>query len=490
MATDTRTIWFVTGSQDLYGQAALDVVGKQSRTVVQGLNDSAELPLPVEFKGVLIDSGSILATIRAANADPSCVGLIAWMHTFSPAKIWIRGLQELRVPLLHLHTQHNDRIPLDTIDMDFMNINQSAHGGREFGHVAARLGVRRKVVVGHWREPRVLHDVAAWIRAAVGHAELDGMKIARFGDSMRNVAVTDGDRVSAESLFGLTVHGYGIGDLVDRMDKVKEADVSALVEQYQAEYVTASDLTSGGSRHAALRHAARQELALRSFLDEGGYTAFCDSFQMLHGLEQLPGLAVQRLMADGYGFAAEGDWKTAALLRAMKVMSVGMDGGTSFMEDYTYDLHGEESRVLGAHMLEICPSIAATKKPSLEIHPLDIGGKDDPVRLVFDVPPGPAINVSLMDMGSHFRLLVNEVIVDAPEQPFPKLPVARALWKPLPDLATAAAAWIYAGGSHHTVFSRALNAGHMEDLAEIFGLEVLFIDRDTTLRRFRQDLRR
>lgn len=490
MNQERQKIWFVTGSQDLYGQAALDVVDRQSRTVVQGLNDSGGLPLPVEFKGVLIDSPSILATIREAAADPACVGLIAWMHTFSPAKIWIRGLRELSVPLLHLHTQHRDRIPVDTIDMDFMNINQTAHGGREFGHVATRLGVRRKVVVGHWSDERVLREVSAWMRAALGRAEFEGMKIARFGDSMRNVAVTDGDRVSAEETLGLTVHGYGIGDLVERMGEASESDVTALVERYQTEYRTAEALGKGGTHHSALLHAARQEIALRSFLDDGGYTAFCDSFQMLHGLEQLPGLAVQRLMADGYGFAAEGDWKTAALLRAMKVMSAGLEGGTSFMEDYTYDFYGEESRVLGAHMLEICPSIATDGKPSLEIHPLDIGGKDDPVRLVFDVPSGPAINVALMDMGSRFRLLVNDVVVETPEKPFPKLPVARALWKPLPDLATAAAAWIYAGGSHHTVFSMALTAEHMEDLAEIFDLEVYFIDKDTTLRRFRQDLRR
>ncbi|MFW6337756.1 MAG: L-arabinose isomerase [Alkalispirochaetaceae bacterium] len=489
MEHNGRTIWFITGSQGLYGPEALKEVESHAKAVVAGLNGAKKLPLPVEHKGVLIDAGKILATIRAANADPGCVGLIAWMHTFSPAKMWIRGLKELNLPLLHLHTQFNKRIPASTIDMDFMNVNQSAHGGREFGHMATRLRIPRKVVVGHWEEEAVQQDIAKWMRAADGRAELSGMRIARFGDSMRDVAVTDGDRVTAEELFGLTVHGYGIGDLVEVMDTISEGELTSLIEEYLDLYEVVPELKPGGERHDSLKHAARQEAALRRFLDEGGYTAFSDSFQMLHGLEQLPGLAVQRLMAQGYGFGAEGDWKAAALLRTMKVMAAGLEGGTSFMEDYTYDFNGADSKVLGAHMLEICPTISAQKKPSLEIHPLGIGGKADPVRLVFDVAPGPAVNATIVDLGHRFRFVVNAVEVEKSAEPFPKLPVARGLWKPLPDLATAAAAWILAGGSHHPIFSAALEPAHLEDLAEMVGIEFLLIDNDTRVREFKKELR-
>jgi L-arabinose isomerase len=484
-----RTVWFVTGSQGLYGPEALKQVESQAKAVITGLNGSGALPLPIEHKGVLIDSEHILKTIRAANADPDCVGIVAWMHTFSPAKMWIRGLKELARPLLHLHTQHNKRIPSSTIDMDFMNVNQSAHGGREFGHICTRLEVPRKVVAGHWEDEQTQESVAHWMRAAKGRAELSGMKVARFGDSMRDVAVTDGDRVEAEQVFGLTVHGYGIGDLVEVMGSVTESQVTALVEEYLDLYEVVPELKPGAERHDSLKHAALQEAALKMFLEDGGYTAFSDSFQMLHGLQQLPGLAVQRLMAQGYGFGAEGDWKAAALTRTMKVMAEGLTGGTSFMEDYTYDFNGTDSKVLGSHMLEICPTISLQKKPSLEIHPLGIGGKADPVRLVFDVAPGPAVNATIVDLGHRFRVIVNAVEVEKSAQPFPKLPVARALWKPLPDLSTAATAWILAGGSHHPIFSAALQPEHLEDLTEMLGVEYLLIDEETKLRQFKRELR-
>lgn len=484
-----QTVWFVTGSQGLYGPEALKQVETQAKAIIAGLNGGGSLPMPVEHRGVLIDAEHILRTIRAANADPECAGIIAWMHTFSPAKMWIRGLKELARPMLHLHTQYNRRIPASTIDMDFMNVNQSAHGGREFGHVVTRLGVPRKVVAGHWEASQTQESIADWMRAALGRAELSGMKIARFGDSMRDVAVTDGDRVEAEQVFGLTVHGYGIGDLVEVMESVKESEITSLLEEYLDQYEVAPELKPGAERHDSLKHAALQEAALRTFLEDGGYTAFSDSFQMLHGLEQLPGLAVQRLMARGYGFGAEGDWKAAALTRTMKVMAEGLSGGTSFMEDYTYDFNGPDSKVLGSHMLEICPTISLQEKPSLEIHPLGIGGKADPVRLVFDVAPGPAINATIVDLGHRFRVVVNAVEVEKPVEPFPKLPVARALWKPLPDLSTAATAWILAGGSHHPIFSLALRPQHMEDLTEMLGVEYLLIDEETKLRQFKQELR-
>lgn len=489
MNKSSRTIWFLTGTQGLYGPAALKQVETQAKAVVAGLNESEAVPLPVEFKEILIDGDKILSTIRAANADPNCIGLIAWMHTFSPAKMWIRGLKELSLPLLHLHTQYNRRIPASTIDMDFMNVNQSAHGGREFGHVVTRLGIQRKVVVGHWQDPLIQEGIADWMRAATGRDELNGLKIARFGDSMRDVAVTDGDRVSAEEVFGLTVHGYGIGDLVEVMDSVPESEIASLIEEYMSLYKVAPELKPGAERHDALKHAALQEAAIKKFLQDGGYNAFSDSFQMLHGLDQLPGLAVQRLMAQGYGFGAEGDWKAAALLRTMKVMGQGLDGGTSFMEDYTYDFNGADSKDLGAHMLEICPTISAQEKPSLEIHPLGIGDKSDPVRLVFDVAPGFAVNATIVDLGDRFRVVVSEVEVEESTESYPNLPVARGLWKPLPDLPTAAAAWIYAGGSHHPIFSHAVRTEHIEDLTEMLDVELVVIDADTRLREFKKELR-
>ena len=411
-----------------------------------------------------------------------------WMHTFSPAKMWIGGLTALRQPFAHLHTQFNRDLPWGEIDMDFMNLNQAAHGDREAGHLHTRLRLNRKVVVGHWNDPEVQARLAAWMRAARAWHDWQGAKFARFGDNMRYVSVTDGDKVAAETKFGFAVNGYGVGDLVRYVNDAGEGQITRLCAEYEATYAVAPALRAGKARHQSLRDGARIELGLRDFLAEGGFKGFTTTFEILHGLKQLPGLAVQRLMADGYGFGAEGDWKTAALLRAMKVMAEGLPGGTSFMEDYTYDLNPDGHLVLGSHMLEVCPTIAR-KKPALEVHPLGIGGKEDPVRLVFNAPAGAALNASLVDLGNRFRLLVNEVeVVEAP-QPLPKLPVARAVWKCAPDFKVACACWIHAGGAHHTGFSYAVKTEHLEDLAEIAGLELVVIDRKTEPRAFRQELR-
>jgi L-arabinose isomerase len=488
MERNTLEVWFVTGSQHLYGPAALAQVAENSRQVVAGLNASSALPLPVVFKPIVTTPESILAVCREANAAPQCAGLICWMHTFSPAKMWIAGLTALDKPMLHLHTQFNRDLPWATIDMDFMNLNQAAHGDREFGYICTRMRKPRKVVVGHWQEPDVHQRLAAWMRAAAGLGEMRNLKVARLGDNMRQVAVTEGDKVEAQMRLGVQVNGYGVGDLVKRIGEVADADVDRVVAEYDAQYAMAQSLRPGGDRRAALRYAARAELGLRAFLDSVGAKAFTDTFEDLYGLDQLPGLAVQRLMADGYGFGAEGDWKTAALVRVVKRMAAGLPGGTSFMEDYTYHLDPAGPKVLGAHMLEVCSTLAADA-PSCEIHPLGIGGKADPVRLVFTAAAGPAINVAMIDLGDRFRMLVNEVETVAPEQPLPKLPVARALWTPRPDLKTAAAAWIYAGGPHHTVFSQAATAEHIEDFAEMAGVECLFIDQHTRLREFKQQLR-
>jgi L-arabinose isomerase len=478
-----REVWFVTGSQHLYGPEALAQVAANSQKIAESLDAEAAIPLKVVFKPVLTTPDEVRALCREANNTPACIGLILWMHTFSPAKMWIAGLSSLAKPFLHLHTQFNRELPWPTIDMDFMNLNQAAHGDREFGFITARLKLRRKVVVGFWQDRETVAEIAAWSRAAVGWDESQNLKVARFGDNMREVAVTEGNKVSAEAQLGYSVNGYGVGDLVARMDQVTDAEVDRLVLEYREAYWIAKE----HDRPDALRVAAKIELGLRAFLEEGGFDAFTDTFQDLHGLGQLPGIATQRLMADGYGFGGEGDWKTAALVRTMKAMAIGMAGGTSFMEDYTYDFSGTP-KVLGSHMLEICPSIAAGK-PSLEVHPLGIGGKADPVRLVFTAPSGPAIVASLVDMGDKFRLIVNNVDVIQPEQPLPKLPVARAVWVPEPSLKIAAAAWIYAGGAHHTGFSQALTMEHMEDFAEMAGVELVVIDADTRLRDLRRQLR-
>ncbi len=488
MALSNCQIWFLTGSQHLYGPEAIEQVGAHSREIAAYLSAAAAIPLEIVYKPVLTTADEIQSVCSEANTSADCVGLIAWMHTFSPAKNWIAGLMSLQKPLLHLHTQYNRDIPWSEIDMDFMNLNQAAHGDREFGFMQSRLRMRRKVVVGHWRDEAVQGQVGVWARAAAAWAETQNLKVARFGDNMRSVAVTEGDKVAAQAQFGYQVNGYGVGDLVEVVNKASESDIDALVAEYEATYRLGADLRAGGDRHKSIREAARIELGLSRFLEDGGFGAFTTTFEDLHGLEQLPGLSVQRLMAAGYGFGAEGDWKTAALLRSLKAMAEGLEGGTSFMEDYTYHFHPDNMAVLGAHMLEVCPSIAAGQ-PSLEAHPLGIGGKADPARLVFDTPPGDAINVSLVDLGDRFRMIVNAVDVIEPEAPTPKLPVARALWKPRPNLQVGAAAWIYAGGAHHTVFSQALRAEHIYDFSEMAGVEYLQIDESTDLSAFKNELR-
>lgn len=480
-------VWFVTGSQHLYGPAALAQVGADAQHIVNALEQSKQLPVHLEYKPVVTTPEEIYNVCLEANNSAQCVGLVFWMHTFSPAKMWIAGLAVLKKPFLHLHTQFNRDIPWATIDMDFMNLNQSAHGDREFGYITSRLRLNRKVVVGHWQDETVQQEIGTWARAACAWADWQGAKFARLGDNMRQVAVTEGDKVQAQKQFGYAVNGYGVGDLVKYVNAATDADVERLVAEYQERYVVAPELRAGGARHSALQDAARIELGLRHFLQDGGFKGFTDTFEDLHGLKQLPGIGAQRLMADGYGFGAEGDWKTAALVRAMKVMGAGLDGGTSFMEDYTYHLSGS-MQVLGAHMLEICPTIAEGK-PSAEIHPLSIGGKADPVRLVFDARPGPALNASVIDMGERFRLIVNTVHVVPPAEPLPRLPVARALWIPQPNLKTAAAAWIYAGGAHHTGFSQALTPEHLHIFADMANVECLTIDENTNLAEFKKELR-
>lgn len=481
-------IWYVTGSQHLYGEKTLKQVAANSRKIVAALNECGRLPLKVVFKPVLTTPDEIRQLCLDATHAPNCAGLILWMHTFSPSKMWIGGLSNLRKPFVHLHTQFNRDLPWGEIDMDFMNLNQSAHGDREAGFIHTRLRLGRKVVVGHWSDVTVQDRLGAWMRAARGWFDLQGAKFARFGDNMRQVAVTEGDKVAAEAKLGYAVNGYGIGDLVEYVNKVTDASASKLCAEYEERYTVAKELRKGGERQAILIEAARIELGMRAFLRAGGFKGFTTTFEDLHGLKQLPGLAVQRLMADGYGFGAEGDWKTCALLRAMKVMGEGLQGGTSFMEDYTYHLAPGGELVLGAHMLEVCETIAAGK-PSLEIHPLGIGGKEDPARLVFNTPAGAAINASMIDLGNRFRLLVHEVDVVAPPQALPKLPVARAVWKARPDFKTGCAAWIYAGGAHHTSFSQSVTTEQMEDLAEILGIEIAIIDAKTDIRSFKQDLR-
>ena len=481
-------VWFVTGSQHLYGHETLEQVAVDSREIAQGLDSSAEIPVRVIFKPVLTTPEDIRQFCLEANSTGNCIGLIAWMHTFSPAKMWIAGLSLLRKPFLHLHTQYNREIPWSTIDMDFMNLNQSAHGDREFGFIGSRMRLNRKVVVGHWQDADVQASIGVWTRAASAWADWQGAKIARFGDNMRSVAVTEGDKVEAEIRLGYGVYGYGVGDLVRVINEASDAEVDQLIQTYLDEYDVVDELKPGGARNASLRDGARIEIGLRNFLKAGNFTAFTTTFEDLHGLAQLPGLAVQRLMKDGYGFGAEGDWKTSALVRAMKVMNVGLKGGVSFMEDYTYHFNGSGDKVLGAHMLEICESIASDK-PRLEIHPLSIGGKADPVRLIFDSQTGPAVCASIVDMGQRFRIIANVVDVVPTDAPLPKLPVARALWIPRPNLKVAAAAWIYAGGAHHTGFSYFVTSEHLQDFADIAGIEFLLIDENTRLNEFREKLR-
>ncbi|HZG92374.1 MAG TPA: L-arabinose isomerase [Pseudonocardia sp.] len=481
-----KQIWFLTGSQGLYGPETLDQVAGQSQKIATELAEA--VPAEVVWKPVLTDADGIHTMMLAANADPDCIGVTAWMHTFSPARMWIAGLDALRKPLLHLHTQANLELPWATIDMDFMNLNQAAHGDREFGYIQARLGVVRKIVAGHVSDPLVACRVAAWARAALGWAEVRSLRLARFGDTMRDVAVTEGDRTEAQWRWGVTVNGYAVTDLADAVHASLDAEVDALVAEYAERYEVAPELRAGGDRHESLRYSARIELGLRALLAASGARAFTTNFEDLGELKQLPGLAVQRLMADGFGFAGEGDWKTATLLRTLKVAAGDLPGGTSFMEDYTYHLGPGTPRVLGAHMLEVCPSIAA-QTPRVEIHPLGIGGREDPVRMVFDAAPGPGLVVGMSDMGDRFRLVLNEIDVVAANEPLPRLPVARAVWEPQPDLRTASETWIMAGGPHHTVLSTALDTETVADLAELARTELLVIDEDTTSRRFGRELR-
>ena len=479
-------LWFVTGSQHLYGEETLKQVADHSQQIAYSLNKAAQIPVTVVCKPTVKSTEEIYAICSEANTAKNCIGIIAWMHTFSPAKMWIGGLKILQKPLLHLHTQFNRDIPWSDIDMDFMNLNQSAHGDREFGFMVSRMRRNRKVVVGHWQDNEVLNEINTWARGAAGWHDWQGAKFVRFGDNMRYVAVTDGDKVEAELKFGYSVNTHGIGDLVKVINEVEDRALNNLLEEYSDSYHISHALLNGQA--ASLKEAARIELGLKQFLEQGEFKGFTDTFEDLHGMVQLPGIAAQRLMQQGYGFAGEGDWKTAALVRAMKVMAAGLVGGVSFMEDYTYHFDPANPIVLGSHMLEICPSIA-DGKPSCEVHPLGIGGKADPVRLVFNAAAGPAINASLVDMGNRFRLLVNDVEAVKPEQELPKLPVARVLWKPLPDMKRGCAAWILAGGAHHTGYSQSLTAQHMEDFAEMANIEFVRIGANTDLYQFKNELR-
>lgn len=481
-------VWFVTGSQHLYGEETLQKVNSHSQEIVHYLNNQNQIPVKIIFKPVVTTPDEVHALAREAEYSTSCIGWVCWMHTFSPAKMWINGLKHLRKPFLHLHTQYNDQIPWSNIDMDFMNLNQSAHGDREFGFIVSRMNKHRKVVVGHWKEAAVIYKIGRWCRVAAAWSDSQTMKLARIGDNMRHVAVTEGNKVSAQIQFGYEVNGFGVGDLVNYINDVAEVEIIHTIRDYEEAYDLMPSLKANGKMRESLIEAARIEVGLRHFLTDGGFTAFTDTFEDLHGMIQLPGIAVQRLMAEGYGFAGEGDWKTAALVRTMKVMALGLDGGNSFMEDYTYHFHQYGDRVLGAHMLEICPSITS-EKPKCEVHPLGIGGKEDPVRLVFNGDTGDALNASMVDMGDRFRLIINMVKAVLPNEKMPKLPVARVLWDPMPNLKTAAEAWILAGGAHHTCYSQNISAEDLLEYASIAGIESVLIDQNTNgLFQFKRNL--
>jgi L-arabinose isomerase len=484
----TDEIWFLTGSQALYGDDTLAQVAEQSRAVAAAVDARPELGTRVVWKPVLTSADGIRRIMLEAGADDRCIGLIGWMHTFSPAKMWIQGLDALRKPFLHLHTQAHLEIPWSSLDMDFMNLNQAAHGDREFGFIQSRLGIARKTVVGHASDPSVARRIGSWARAAAGAADLRTLRLARFGDNMRDVAVTEGDKVEAQLRFGVSVNTYGVSELVDAVAAVDDATVAKLVAEYVDAYRVAPELRPGGERHGSLRYAARLEAGLRQFLEAGGFGAFTTNFEDLGGLRQLPGLAVQRLMADGYGFGGEGDWKTSVLVRTTKTMAAGRPGGTSFMEDYTYHLEPGNQKILGAHMLEVCPSITSAT-PTVEIHPLGIGNREDPVRMRFVADPGPGIVVGLSDLGDRFRLTANDVTLVEPDAELPALPVACAVWQPHPSLPLSAEAWLMAGGPHHTVLSTAVGIEQFEDLADMLRTELVHIDAATTSRRFRQELR-
>lgn len=483
-----KKIWFLTGSQDLYGPDVLETVADQSQHVAALLEDAEAIPVRIEWRETLKDRDAIRAEMLAANADPSVIGVICWMHTFSPAKMWIVGLDALRKPMLHLHTQAAMELPWGSIDMDYMNLNQSAHGDREFGYIATRLGISRRTVVGHAATAEVQAKIGTWVRAAAGWDAAQNMRVVRFGDNMRNVAVTEGDKTEAERKLGVSVNTWGVNDLVEVIDAVADSEVDALVATFEDLYEVADELRPGGSRYESLRYAARQEIGFRKFLTDGGFQAFTTNFEDLGGLKQLPGLAVQRLMADGYGFGAEGDWKTAILVRIAKVMGYGLPGGASLMEDYCYEMTPGREKILGAHMLEICPSLT-TSKPSLEIHPLGIGGREDPVRLVFDADAGDAVVVAMADLRERFRLTLGEVLNVPPDAPLPQLPVARAVWIPKPDFATAAECWLISGAAHHTVMSSATTRECWDDFAAMAGMELAVINESTTTREFEKERR-
>ena len=484
---ETKELWFVTGSQHLYGDEVLKDVEENSKRIAEELSAAEEIPVEIRFKNVVTTAKEIKNVVLEANNNDNCIGIITWMHTFSPAKMWIAGLKAMQKPLLHLHTQFNRDIPWDEIDMNFMNTNQAAHGGREYGFMVSRMDKNRKVVAGHWQDEEVQHRIGVWARAAAAWADAQGAKFVRFGDNMRNVAVTEGDKVEAQMKFGYEVHYYGIGDLVEYINDVDEAEIAELIEEYKQQYNVQKGLLEGEGK-ASLKESARIEIGMRKFLEDGDFKGFTTNFEDLHGMKQLPGLAVQRLMAEGYGFGGEGDWKTAALVRAMKVMGYGLEGGTSFMEFYTYHLDPKDTKVLGAHMLEVCESIA-DGKANLEIHPLGIGGKEDPARLVFDVAAGSAVNATVTDIGNRFRMIVNDIEVEAPEHEMPELPVARVFWKPQPTLRDAVESWIYAGGAHHTGFSKAVTKEHLRDFAEIADIEFLAIDENTEVNEFKKELK-
>ena len=489
MTQSDMRVWFVIGTQHLYGAETLRQVEQHGQQVVDGLNRAGNLPFTLQLKPLVKTPDEALALCREASHDLACLGVVTWLHTFSPAKMWIGGLSILNKPLLQLHTQFNAEIPWDSMDMDFMNLNQTAHGGREFGFIGARMRLPHQVVTGHWQEPATQQRLGQWMRGAAALQASQQLKVARFGDNMREVAVTEGDKVAAQIQFGYAVNGWGVGDLVDVINQVSDSDVGALVDEYESLYAFSAAAAQHGEKRQNVLDAARIELGIKRFLDAEGCRAFTTNFQTLHGMTQLPGLAVQRLMQQGYGFAGEGDWKTAALLHIFKVMAGKQPGGTSFMEDYTYHFAPGNDLVLGSHMLEVCPTIAREARPLLDVQPLGIGGKADPARLIFSTPAGRAVNASVIDMGDRFRLLVN--VVDTIEQPqaLPKLPVARALWRAQPSLATASEAWILGGGAHHTVFSQALTVDDMRLYAELNGIEALVIDEDTTLHGFRDALR-
>lgn len=482
-----KSIWFVTGSQHLYGPGVLKQVADNSSEIAAGLTGSEQVSAQIVSKGVVTTPEEILAVCQAANSDKNCVGLMLWMHTFSPAKMWIAGLSVLNKPYMHLHTQFGAELPWADINMHYMNLNQSAHGDREFGYIGTRLRQERKVVVGHWQRDSVQQQIDSWVRAAMGWHESNNLKVARFGDNMRQVAVTEGDKVSAQIQFGYEVHAFGLGDLAAACDKISAADIAAQLELYKQDYTINAAVLDDAHQLEMLQNEARLELGMERFLEAGNFNAFTNCFENLTGLSGLPGLATQRLMSKGYGYGGEGDWKTAAMNRIVKVMSQGRKGGTSFMEDYTYHF-GATDQVLGAHMLEICPSIA-DGKPEVVVAPHTIGIKKDIARLLFTGASGPALNISTIDMGTRFRIIVNEVETVTPPAELPNLPVAKALWEPKPNLEVAGAAWIHAGGAHHSVYSQGISTDEVIDFAEMAGVELLVIDADTNIRDFKQQLR-